>query len=159
LSWHPNENFKLFVADAVGNLNFYNIVKERCYLNHQSFRSPTFSGDWALSNSQYAAIGWAGGITIVDVSQSNTNTYKHHFHSCQVIKRISFNPTNHRAFAFVTFSGPSGTIRVWNTNQSHHLWSHTDERLQDVAWMIGKPYVLGLGYKHILVFDSTTTPS
>ncbi|XP_073476419.1 nucleoporin Nup37 isoform X1 [Aquarana catesbeiana] len=51
VAWHPEEAFKLMVAEKTGTIRFYDLTTHQAILSLESMQVPLMSADWCLKNT------------------------------------------------------------------------------------------------------------
>ncbi|XP_053320570.1 nucleoporin Nup37 [Spea bombifrons] len=51
VAWHPEEPFKLMVAEKTGVIRFYDLIAQQAILSFESTQVPLMSADWCLKNT------------------------------------------------------------------------------------------------------------
>uniref|UniRef100_A0A673BMK9 Nucleoporin Nup37 n=1 Tax=Sphaeramia orbicularis TaxID=375764 RepID=A0A673BMK9_9TELE len=70
--WHPEEVFKLMVAEKKGTIRFYDLVTQQAILSLDCGLSPLMSADWCLTNT--IKVGAVAGNDCIDAA-SNENLF------------------------------------------------------------------------------------
>ncbi|RXN17756.1 nucleoporin Nup37 isoform X2 [Labeo rohita] len=69
--WHPEDNFKLMVAEKKGTIRFYDLVTQHAILSLDSGQVPLMSADWCLTNTIKVGAVVANDWVIWDITRSS----------------------------------------------------------------------------------------
>ncbi|KAJ8261999.1 hypothetical protein GJAV_G00160950 [Gymnothorax javanicus] len=69
--WHPEEIFKLMVAEKNGVVRFYDLVTQQAILSLDSGQSPLMSADWCLTNTIKVGAVAGSDWVIWDITRSS----------------------------------------------------------------------------------------
>ncbi|KAJ8392348.1 hypothetical protein AAFF_G00077120 [Aldrovandia affinis] len=79
--WHPEEIFKLMVAEKSGVVRFYNLITQQALLSLDSGQSPLMSADWCLANTIKVGAVTGNDWVIWDITRSSYPQEKRPVHS------------------------------------------------------------------------------
>uniref|UniRef100_A0AAR2KHT6 Nucleoporin Nup37 n=1 Tax=Pygocentrus nattereri TaxID=42514 RepID=A0AAR2KHT6_PYGNA len=68
--WHPEEVFKLMVAEKKGTIRFYDLVSQQAILSLDSGQMPLMSADWCLTNTIKVGAVVGSDWVIWDITRS-----------------------------------------------------------------------------------------
>ncbi|XP_030643041.1 nucleoporin Nup37 [Chanos chanos] len=71
LCWHPEEVFKLMVAEKKGTVRFYDLVTQQAILSLDCGQTPLLSADWCLSNTVKVGAVTGTDWVIWDITRSS----------------------------------------------------------------------------------------
>lgn len=60
VKWHPEEPYKVMVAEKKGVIHLYNVRSQQAIMSVESPKFPLMSADWAMNNRLFI-IALAGG--------------------------------------------------------------------------------------------------
>lgn len=69
--WHPEDAFKLMVAEKKGTIRFYDLVTQHAILSLDSGQVPLMSADWCLTNTIKVGAVAANDWVIWDITRSS----------------------------------------------------------------------------------------
>ncbi|XP_031687510.1 nucleoporin Nup37 isoform X2 [Oncorhynchus kisutch] len=69
--WHPEDAFKLMVAEKKGTIRFYDLVTQQAILSLDCGQSPLMSADWCLSNTIKVGAVTGSDWVIWDITRSS----------------------------------------------------------------------------------------
>ncbi|KAI3366625.1 hypothetical protein L3Q82_009310 [Scortum barcoo] len=69
--WHPEEAFKLMVAEKKGTIRFYDLVTQQAILSLDCGQSPLMSADWCLTNTIKVGAVAGNDWLIWDITRSS----------------------------------------------------------------------------------------
>ncbi|XP_035003843.1 nucleoporin Nup37 [Hippoglossus stenolepis] len=69
--WHPEEVFKLMVAEKKGTIRFYDLVTQQAILSLDCGQSPLMSADWCLTNTIKVGAVAGNDWLIWDITRSS----------------------------------------------------------------------------------------
>lgn len=69
--WHPEEMFKLMVAEKKGTVRFYDLVTQQAILSLDSGQMPLMSADWCLTNTIKVGAVVGSDWVIWDITRSS----------------------------------------------------------------------------------------
>ncbi|NWY01542.1 NUP37 protein, partial [Nothoprocta ornata] len=110
--WHPEEAFKLMVAEKNGTIRFYDLLTQQAILSLECEQKPLMSADWCLKNTLKIGAVAGSDWLIWDIAHSRYLNNEKRFllisESC-----IDFNPrwsrVNENLFATTGFPGKTNT--------------------------------------------------
>lgn len=71
ICWHPEEAFKLMVAEKKGTIRFYDLVAQHAILSLDSGQVPLMSADWCLTNTVKVGAVAGNDWVIWDITRSS----------------------------------------------------------------------------------------
>ncbi|XP_038851560.1 nucleoporin Nup37-like isoform X2 [Salvelinus namaycush] len=69
--WHPEDAFKLMVAEKKGTIRFYDLVTQQAILSLDCGQSPLMSADWCLTNTIKVGAVTGSDWVIWDITRSS----------------------------------------------------------------------------------------
>uniref|UniRef100_A0AAQ4PXS7 Nucleoporin Nup37 n=1 Tax=Gasterosteus aculeatus aculeatus TaxID=481459 RepID=A0AAQ4PXS7_GASAC len=69
--WHPEEAFKLMVAEKKGTIRFYDLLTQQAILSLDCGQSPLLSADWCLTNTIKVGAAAGNDWLIWDITRSS----------------------------------------------------------------------------------------
>ncbi|XP_069760511.1 nucleoporin Nup37 [Narcine bancroftii] len=104
LCWHPEEIFKLMVAEKKGIIRFYDLVTLQAILSVDCGQMPLMSADWCLGNTIKVGAAVGNDWLIWDITRSSYPQEKRPSH-LDGARRFRWSKTNENLFATTGYPG------------------------------------------------------
>ncbi|XP_072915850.1 nucleoporin Nup37 [Hemitrygon akajei] len=104
LCWHPEEVFKLMVAEKNGTIRFYDLVTQQAILSLDCGQMPLMSADWCLGNTIKVGAVAGNDWLIWDITRSSYPQEKRPSH-LDGAQRFRWSKTNENLFATIGYPG------------------------------------------------------
>ncbi|KAL7882433.1 hypothetical protein SRHO_G00000910 [Serrasalmus rhombeus] len=113
--WHPEEVFKLMVAEKKGTIRFYDLVSQQAILSLDSGQMPLMSADWCLTNTIKVGAVVGSDWVIWDITRSSYPQEKRPAHLDRA-RLFRWSRANENLFSTTGCPG-----KVNSQFQVHHL--------------------------------------
>ncbi|XP_062915662.1 nucleoporin Nup37 [Mobula hypostoma] len=104
LCWHPEEVFKLMVAEKNGTVRFYDLVTQQAILSLDCGQMPLMSADWCLGNTIKVGAVAGNDWLIWDITRSSYPQEKRPSH-LDGAHRFRWSKANENLFATIGYPG------------------------------------------------------
>ncbi|XP_051977061.1 nucleoporin Nup37-like [Xyrauchen texanus] len=102
--WHPEEIYKLLVAEKKGTIRFYDLVSQHAILSLDSGQVPLMSADWCLTNTIKVGAVVANDWMIWDITRSSYPLEKRPAHVDRA-RNFRWSRANENLFATTGYPG------------------------------------------------------
>ncbi|XP_032700161.1 nucleoporin Nup37 isoform X1 [Lontra canadensis] len=113
--WHPEETFKLMVAEKNGTIRFYDLLTQQAILSLESEQMPLMSAHWCLKNTFKVGAVAGNDWLIWDITRSSYPQDKRPVHMDQACL-FRWSTINENLFATTGYPG-----KIASQFQIHHL--------------------------------------
>ncbi|XP_021543242.1 nucleoporin Nup37 isoform X1 [Neomonachus schauinslandi] len=113
--WHPEETFKLMVAEKNGTIRFYDLLTQQAILSLESEQMPLMSAHWCLKNTFKVGAVAGSDWLIWDITRSSYPQDKRPVHMDQACL-FRWSTINENLFATTGYPG-----KIASQFQIHHL--------------------------------------
>ncbi|XP_008586998.1 PREDICTED: nucleoporin Nup37, partial [Galeopterus variegatus] len=113
--WHPEETFKLMVAEKNGTIRFYDLLAQQAILSLESEQMPLMSAHWCLKNTFKVGAVAGNDWLIWDITRSSYPQDKRPVHMDQAYL-FRWSTINENLFATTGYPG-----KMASQFQIHHL--------------------------------------
>lgn len=115
VGWHPEDAFKLMVAEKNGTIRFYDLVTHQAILSLTTGQTPLMSAHWCLKNTFKVGAVAGNDWLIWDISRSSYPLEKKPVHADRA-KLFRWSAVNDNLFATTGYPGKMNTQLL-----IHHL--------------------------------------
>ncbi|NXN44887.1 NUP37 protein, partial [Rhinoptilus africanus] len=113
--WHPEEAFKLMVAEKNGTIRFYDLITQQAILSLECEQTPLMSADWCLKNTLKIGAVAGSDWLIWDITRSSYPQDKRPVHVDRA-RLFRWSRVNENLFATTGYPGKTTTQLL-----VHHL--------------------------------------
>uniref|UniRef100_A0A673TMY1 Nucleoporin Nup37 n=1 Tax=Suricata suricatta TaxID=37032 RepID=A0A673TMY1_SURSU len=113
--WHPEETFKLMVAEKSGTIRFYDLLAQQAILSLEAEQMPLMSAHWCLKNTFKVGAVAGNDWLIWDITRSSYPQDKRPVHMDQACL-FRWSTVNENLFATTGYPG-----KMASQFQIHHL--------------------------------------
>ncbi|XP_047905108.2 nucleoporin Nup37 isoform X2 [Anser cygnoides] len=113
--WHPDEAFKLMVAEKNGTIRFYDLITQQAILSLECEQTPLMSADWCLKNTLKIGAVAGNDWLIWDITRSSYPQDKSPVHVDRA-RLFRWSRVNENLFATTGYPGKTTTQLL-----VHHL--------------------------------------
>ncbi|XP_036184859.1 nucleoporin Nup37-like [Myotis myotis] len=113
--WHPEESFKLMVAEKNGTIRFYGLMSQQAILSLESEQIPLMSAHWCLKNTFKVGAVAGNDWLIWDITRSSYPQVKRPVHMDRACI-FRWSTINENLFATTGYPG-----KMASQFQIHHL--------------------------------------
>nr|XP_009678274.1 PREDICTED: nucleoporin Nup37 isoform X2 [Struthio camelus australis] len=113
--WHPEEAFKLMVAEKNGTIRFYDLITQQAILSLECEQTPLMSADWCLKNPLKIGAVAGSDWLIWDIARSSYPQDKRPVHVDRA-RLFRWSRVNENLFATTGYPGKTTTQLL-----VHHL--------------------------------------
>lgn len=148
VKWHPEEPYKVMVAEKKGIIRFYNVRSQQAILSVETNKYPLMSADWSLNNRLFVTALAAGDIVTWDLRRSCTpyGIKQVHEDGGRIVK---FSPNSEHVYASV--GRPDITLKVYTAKSTVALIEAPLKLFGGMTWHNRLPYV-GAAFDRKLCF-------
>ncbi|KAM4902338.1 NUP37 protein, partial [Sylvia borin] len=113
--WHPEEAFKLMVAEKNGKIRFYDLITQQAILSLECEQTPLMSADWCFKNTLKIGAVAGSDWLIWDITRSSYPQDKRPVHVDRA-RLFRWSQVNENLFATTGYPGKTTTQLL-----VHHL--------------------------------------
>ncbi|NXW60043.1 NUP37 protein, partial [Eurystomus gularis] len=113
--WHPEEAFKLMVAEKNGTIRFYDLITQQAILSLECEQTPLMSADWCLKNTLKIGAVAGSDWLMWDMTRSSYPQDKRPVHVDRA-RLFRWSRVNENLFATIGYPGKTTTQLL-----VHHL--------------------------------------
>lgn len=151
--WHPEEPFKVMVAEKKGLIHLYNVRSQQAIMSVESPKNPLMSADWAVNNRMFITALAGGDIITWDLRKpcSPSNIKQVHEDGGRVVR---FSPNSESVLSSI--GRPDITLKVFTAKSQVPLIEAPLKLFGGMAWHHRLPYI-GAAHDRKLCFWKVQT--